>query len=618
MSDTASPKGVPPPLPSQTVTFSTQQASTSTGSRPNTANTITTATDPFASPNQSRTPSIHQQPPSPSASSRSFPTIGTGSESTGLGPNGIIQVNPFSPSVIAAAANANATPSGVNPSPSFAAPRRSILVQSGFGNPAFSSARSSMARLHAVSSMGSLASSIPATPGSPGIPGGSAVGNTNAAAAPKTKVPRMKSHMIDVDSGPSPVEKPWLAKKNPRAVFSYWIVWITIFIGIAGGGIQSWYRYKNVALDRQPLCLVMEENFDDETSVFGKDGKGGTFFREVNMDGFGNGQFDMTTSSHNNSFISNGHLYIVPTLTGDNIGSDAVFDGTVYNITDCTFNLTRPNNGYITYQGQQVFDTQSYLKSCSAVSNKTAATVINPVQSARLTTKYSANIRYGRVEVRAKMPNGDWMWPAIWMLPKDEVYGAWPRSGEIDIVESRGNGLRYTARGSNYVQGSLNWGPSPELNGVSKSYSWWSNKRKSFGSDFHTYALEWTPEFLRIYVDTRLHTLLDFRFNKPFFNRGDFPDVVFNGSSLVPLANPWINGTNSSPFDQEFYLIMNVGVGSTNGWFPESQGNKPWLDRAQHPPHDFAQALAQWYPTWPTNVEDRAMVVDYVKMWKHC
>jgi len=258
------------------------------------------------------------------------------------------------------------------------------------------------------------------------------------------------------------------------------------------------------------------------------------------------------------------------------------------------------------------------LNACSAVSNKTTGTVINSVQSARLTTRFGASVKFGRVEVRAKMPKGDWMWPAIWMLPRDEVYGSWPKSGEIDIVESRGNGLRYTARGSNYVQGSLNWGPAQGLNGVEKTYSWWSNKRRGFERDFHTYVLEWTPEFIRISVDTRLHTLLDLRFNKPFFKRGDFPQVVFNGSSLEALQNPWINGTNATPFDQEFYLILNVAVGSTNGWFPESQGDKPWLDRAPSPPRDFANAENKWYSTWPSNAYDRGMVVDYVKMWRRC
>jgi hypothetical protein len=413
----------------------------------------------------------------------------------------------------------------------------------------------------------------------------------------------------------SEVPKPWKEGKNPRATFSYWIVYIIIFFGIAGGAVQCYFTYIDVALDREPLCLVFDENFDNEDSVFGPNG---TFFREVNMNGFGTGEFEMTTASRNNSFVQNGMLYIVPTLTADNIGMDAVLDGTVYNITGCTFNLTTPDNGYIIQDGERVFDWDSYYTACSAVSNATAGTVINPVQSARLTTVNTASIRYGRVEFRAKMPNGDWLWPAIWMLPTSNVYGPWPLSGEIDIVESRGNGLQYTAHGSNYVNGALNWGPAPSLNGYSKSYSWWSDKRQSFGADFHTYALEWTTEFLRIYIDTRLHTLLDLRFNQPFFQRGDFPSTWFNGSDLVALQNPWINGTNATPFDQEFYLIMNVAVGGTNGWFPEDQGNKPWLNQAKNPPRDFVNGIAQWYPTWPSNVEDRAMVVDYVKMWKHC
>jgi hypothetical protein len=54
----------------------------------------------------------------------------------------------------------------------------------------------------------------------------------------------------------------------------------------------------------------------------------------------------------------------------------------------------------------------------------------------------------------------------------------------------------------------------------------------------------------RIYVDNRLHTLLDISFNEPFFNRGEFPQVIFDGPNPVALQNPWINGTNATPFDQ--------------------------------------------------------------------
>ncbi|KAF5378367.1 hypothetical protein D9615_008740 [Tricholomella constricta] len=382
---------------------------------------------------------------------------------------------------------------------------------------------------------------------------------------PKKLLPRMRSHMLTDDH---PVVKPWNDHPPARAVFSYYLTYAVIFIGAVLGAVQTYFSYKGVVLDRKPLCLVFEENFENPERVFGENG---TFFREVNMDGFGNGEFSMSTASTNNSFILDNKLHIVPTLTSDALGQAAIFDGTVYNITGCTFNITRPDNGHVVRDGQRVFDGDAYRRSCSMVSNATAGTVINPVQSARLTTRYSASIRYGRVE----------------------------RLGEIDIVESRGNGIRYTAHGSNYVQGSLNWGPAPNLNGVSKTYSWWTDKRKKFSDDFHTYALEWTEDFLRIYVDTRLHTLLDMRFNKPFFQRGEFPQVVFNGSSLVALQNPWINGTNATPFDQEFYLVLNVAVGSTSGWFPEGEGDKPWLDRAQNPMLDFAKAQGKWYKTWP-------------------
>ncbi|KAJ7234461.1 glycoside hydrolase family 16 protein, partial [Mycena rebaudengoi] len=391
-----------------------------------------------------------------------------------------------------------------------------------------------------------------------------------------------------------------------------------ILVGAGLGGLQSYLTYTRVRLDRAPLCLVFDEAFNegDDLGVFGAKNGEGRWLREVQMDGFGNGEFQMTTSSSNNSYLQNGNLYIVPTLTP----GYPFADGTTYNATDCTFNVTAAltNNGVM----PTPFDYGGYYQACSRTTNLTTGTIINPVQSARLSTLISArSLRYGRVEVRAKMPLGDWLWPAIWMLPVSNTYGPWPRSGEIDIVESRGNGLRYTNRGANYVQGSLNWGPNPQLNGVGHSYSWWQERRKLFSSDFHTYVMEWTEEWLRIYVDTRLHTLLDMKFNEPFFQRGEFPETFRTPEGkLEALQNPWVNATvkNAAPFDQDFYLIMNVAVGSTNSWFPDGQGDKPWLDHAGNPPVDFIKAQNKWLPTWPEKVEDRALVVDYVKMWKHC
>lgn len=121
---------------------------------------------------------------------------------------------------------------------------------------------------------------------------------------------------------------------------------------------------------------------------------------------------------------------------------------------------------------------------------------IHTVQSARLMTHDSTSIQFGKVEIRAKLPRGDWIWPALWMLPVNNAYGPWPMSGEIDIMESRGNGLAYPKEGRNFVRGSLNWGPLTWINEVYRTYGTWSNRRAGYDEGFHTYALEWDPEFM--------------------------------------------------------------------------------------------------------------------------
>ncbi|KAJ7692096.1 concanavalin A-like lectin/glucanase domain-containing protein [Mycena rosella] len=442
--------------------------------------------------------------------------------------------------------------------------------------------------------------------------------------APRPTAKRMPSTALPPAAPYAAVAKPWTAKPNPRARISYYLTYAIVFIGAGLGALQSVLTYRGVRLDRQPLCLVFHDDFNsgDDAGVFGTATTPGRFLREAQTGGYGNGQFEMTTASSNNSFLLDGNLYLLPTLTP----GFPFPDGTTYNETACTWNLTAADGGN---KPDGTFDWDGYFAACSRTTNSTAGTIINPVQSARVSTLVSAggnasalaqgSIRYGRVEVRAKMPVGDWLWPAIWMLPVSPKYGPWPASGEIDLVESRGNGLRYTANGANYVQGSLNWGPTPALNGVGHSYSWWTERRKLFSSGFHTYVLEWTSEWIRIYVDTRLHTLLDLKFNEPFFKRGEFPQTIVGPDGHpAALQDPWLNGTNATPFDQDFYLIMNVAVGGTNGWFPDGQGDKPWLNNAGNPPVDFIKGSNQWLPTWPEKVEDRAMVVDYVKMWKHC
>lgn len=103
--------------------------------------------------------------------------------------------------------------------------------------------------------------------------------------------------------------------------------------------------------------------------------------------------------------------------------------------------------------------------------------------------------------------SSDWLWPAVWMLPEENTYGPWPASGEIDILEARGNSPSYKAQGSNFVRSSLNYGPMPAL--FTQIFGWQGMKRSSFDKGFHTYALEWDEKFMRFYTNTRVTAMLD-------------------------------------------------------------------------------------------------------------
>lgn len=93
------------------------------------------------------------------------------------------------------------------------------------------------------------------------------------------KIPRMPSHLIPEGQ---PLSKPWAEKPHPRARLAYFLTYAMIAIGFIGGVVQSYFKYSAAQLDRLPLCLVFEENFNSEDEVFGANG---TFFREVSTGG---------------------------------------------------------------------------------------------------------------------------------------------------------------------------------------------------------------------------------------------------------------------------------------------------------------------------------------------
>ncbi|KAL6249274.1 hypothetical protein RBB50_004337 [Rhinocladiella similis] len=376
------------------------------------------------------------------------------------------------------------------------------------------------------------------------------------------------------------VEKQWLEKKDPRQK------WLTLFplIGLIIGFVLSGYLvYDGLASIETPeYCTVYEDTF-----ATGFDEK--IWTKEVEVGGFGNGQFDETTNTDENVFIKDGILTIKPTL------QDA--------------HLIEANNVInLTADG---LCTSDEWNSCIVSTNTTNGTIVNPAKSARINTRKGASIQYGRVEVVAKMPRGDWLWPAIWMLPVNNTFGPWPMSGEIDIAESRGNNWSYPMGGNNIVSSTLHWGPD-----IANDAWWRTNSRQNalhtdYSDAFHTYGLEWAPDHLYTYIDTRLMQVLYTKFEKPFWQRGSFPLSGTNGTSFI---DPWSQtGNPATPFDEPFFLILNVAVGGTNGWFQDGKGGKPWVDQSPTAKRDFWEAKDQWYPTWANNNE---MQIKSVKMWQ--
>ena len=122
-------------------------------------------------------------------------------------------------------------------------------------------------------------------------------------------------------------------------------------------------------------------------------------------------------------------------------------------------------------------------------------------------------------------------------------------------MEARGNGPSYPAQGSNFVRSSLNYGVLPALQ--THIFGWWQSKRTSFSDDFHVYAVEWTPDWMRFYVDSRLQAMMTLKITgkggKSFFDRGKYPPTAHNGSDTeVVVEDIWqqSGGSAAAPFDQ--------------------------------------------------------------------
>ena len=163
---------------------------------------------------------------------------------------------------------------------------------------------------------------------------------------------------------------------------------------------------------------------------------------------------------------------------------------------------------------------------------------------------------YGRVEIRAKVPWGKGLWPALWMLPQNDRYGGWAASGEIDLMEIVGekphqvlSSLHY---GSTYPKRTLHTHVHSLPDGSSVS-------------DWHVYAVEWERGEIRFYVDD-VHTATE----NFWWSCSRLRDGQGLEARRPDDLNPW-----PAPFDQAFYLVMNVAVGGNFPGAPNDETRFP-------------------------------------------
>lgn len=147
--------------------------------------------------------------------------------------------------------------------------------------------------------------------------------------------------------------------------------------------------------------------------------------------------------------------------------------------------------------------------------------------SARLLTKGKAEWTYGRIEVRAKLPKGRGTWPAIWMLGSNIETAGWPKCGEIDIME-------HVGYDPDTLVGTIHTQAYNHVKGTQKSKKIFI---KNPYTEFHVYAVDWTPEKM---------------------------DFLLDGYVYLSIANEH-KTVNEWPFDKPEYLLLNVAVGGNWG-----------------------------------------------------
>ncbi|RLO07032.1 hypothetical protein DYB28_004491, partial [Aphanomyces astaci] len=261
---------------------------------------------------------------------------------------------------------------------------------------------------------------------------------------------------------------------------------------------------------------------------------------EITMTGHRTSFMHMSTADQANSYVANGHLVLAPTLTAPVVGflDNSTID--LWGTSPATLCTSNFNHG--------------------CLQTGTGASILPPIRSATLRTEKSFSFRYGRVEVRAKVPTGKWLRPVFRLLPKYDSYGEWPQSGEVVLFEGREDGQAVESR-VHYGPFNMSTGSEPQLTRFNRM----NNQTNESDDGFHLYGLYWDENELYMYVDSRDNIVSRVHgYGTSSLWQSQWGDV--NDTS------PYRQQRLQAPFDQQFYLSVGLRVGGTDGFFPDHAG----------------------------------------------
>ena len=227
--------------------------------------------------------------------------------------------------------------------------------------------------------------------------------------------------------------------------------------------------------------IVWQDEFDRDSLDLTK------WSRETGGHGWGNNELQYYTDSDSNSYVENGNLVLKAEVVPQGIGSS---------------------------RGLRYYS------------------------SARLRTYGKGDWKYGRIEVKAKVASGQGIWPAIWMLPTDWLFGGWPSSGEIDIMEHVGYDL-------GVVHGSVHTEAYNHKINTQRSSA---RKIANVDTEFHVYSIIWDKDKISFFIDDVQYFLFE---------------------------NDQQGNYKTWPFDQRFHLLINIAVGGDWPGNPNKSTNFP-------------------------------------------